>query len=155
MTDERETELQSAASAAAAVERERQKQEPKRSLWGLLGIVVLVIIVILVLLLLRDCGRSGKDDAATGGKTIEIVEGLDPVPGIISVWIKPGAKIEQVVSAAKVDGDDFIDMGGGRFVVQVPKGQEESSAGSIAKLDSVYDAGLVYSQEASEGATAP
>lgn len=155
MTDERETGLQSAANDAAAVEQERQKQEPKRGLWGLLGILVLVIVVILILLLLRDCGRSGEDGATTGGKTIEIVEGLDPVPGIISVWIKPGAEIEQVVSAASVDGGDFIDMGGGRFVVQVPEGQEEASAGDLIKLDSVYDAGLVYSQEASEGASAP
>ncbi len=130
-----------------------ERVKPRRSLWGLIGILALIALVILVLLLLRDCARqSGNDDAAKKGKHIVSVEGLQPVDGAVSLWIKPGREVAQVVENAGVRTIDQIDMNGGRYVLLVRRGTEEDAVKALAALsEDVYDAGLVYQRPISSG----
>lgn len=142
MDEEQGTQLQQSARGAAAAEGAPQ-QQPRRGLWGLLGIIALVVLVILLLLMLRDCGGgSGADEGSV--KTIEDVRGLSPVSGAVSLWVKPEAEIEKVLLLANAAEAEFLDMGEGRYVLQVPEGSEQEIADRLAELENVYDAGLVY-----------
>lgn len=129
--------------------------EPRRSLWGLLGMIALIVIVVLIiLLLLRDCGGGPDGPGGGGGKTIEPVAGYDSVPGLVSVWIAEGDSIDAVLENAGVSATGSTDTGNGRYIVEVAPGTELASAEKLQGTDGVYDAGLVYQQEG-EAAPAP
>lgn len=142
MADEQNIDLQSSAHEAALRE---EKPRNRRTLWGLVVLVILIVLVVLLLLLLRDCG-GGRDAGDAATKTIEAVEGLEPVPGVISVWLKPDVDVEQAISDAGIEASDALDMGEGRYVLQVTEGSEDQAVEAVAALGTVYDAGLVYQQ---------
>ncbi len=147
-----ETSIYTAADGADEVtlEDEDAQKQPKKSLWGLLGIVTLVVIAILVLLLLRDCGGANDRLGQGSSKTIEAVEGLKPVAGQISVWVKDGTRIHDVLIAARVKPSEVLPMGGGRYVITVQSGLEADTLDAIAGQEGVYDAGLVYARRTAD-----
>lgn len=140
MTADQQTESYTEATA----EQVEQEQKKRRSLWGLFGIVGLIIIVIIILLLLRNCGGGGTQGSEAGGRTIEPVENHQPSEGVISVWISDEVDIDAALGTAGVESSGRVDMGEGRFVVDVPAGTEDSAVKALADVRGVYDAGRVY-----------
>lgn len=128
--------------------------EDRRTLWGALGVAAVLVIVILVLLLIPRCGSDPAGDGSGSGKTIESVQGFDPVEGLVSVWISAETDIGTALSAAGVSANGTIDTGDGRWVVQVTPGGEQAASAALKRTRGVYDAGLVYRQNADAGAPA-
>lgn len=140
MSDEKNADLQRSAQEADLREASAL---PRRNLSGLVALVLFVVVVALGLLLVRGCGAQDRP-AESGGRSIETVEGLDPMPGVIALWVDEDAKVEKVANSAGVEARSFLDMGKGRYVVQVPEGAEETSAERLSGVPGVVDAGLVY-----------
>jgi hypothetical protein len=115
-----------------------------RGLWNVLAIAAVVIIVILTLLMLRGCsGIINAANHASATNQIIAVPGGQPVSGKVSVWLTPGASITQVLAASGLTGS-AVDMGSGRFVIDVPTGDEIEVVRKLRDDKLVYDAGRVY-----------
>lgn len=119
-------------------------EQPQRSLWTLASIILLVVVVALALLMLRGCAAGGGGLDEQGPKTIDSLEGADAVAGVISVWVEESANIDSVLKEAGVAADSTVSLGGGRYLVIVSEGLEESSARAIAEQDRVNDVGRVF-----------
>ena len=125
-------------------EQDDRRDSDRRGLWNVLAIAVVVVIVILVLLMLRGCNAiMSSTDHASATNQIIAVPGSEPVDGKVSVWLTPRASIAQVLAANGLAGD-VVDMGGGRFVIDVPAGSEVENVRKLRDDDGVYDAGRVY-----------
>lgn len=114
---------------------------------GLIWILLAIAIVIIVLLLLRDCGGHKQDTAASGKKSIESVSGMQPSDGLVSVWISNDTNLDAALGGAGVNASDRIDLGGGRYVVSVENGAEDSAVKKLTATEGVYDAGRVYERK--------
>jgi ABC-type cobalt transport system substrate-binding protein len=113
---------------------------------GLVGVVIVIVVVVLILLLFRGFGTAAKSGAgATGGKKIVPVEGLTADPGIVSAWVAPGGDVSSILRVAGLESSTITDLGGGRYVISVPAGTEDTVVRILAEVDGVYDAGRVYS----------
>lgn len=121
-----------------------ESERPRRSLWGLVAIITVAAVVIIVLMLLRDCGGVRSAVSQLGGKSIESVEGSKPMEGAVSLWVTEDANLDEVLSSAGVNPTGRLDLGGGRWVVDVAPGTEERAAAALVKQSGVYDAGRVY-----------
>jgi hypothetical protein len=114
---------------------------------GLVGVIVLIVVAILVLLMLRGCDTGANRDAgATGNKEIVPVAGLKADPGVVSAWVAQGTDISVVLRVAGLENSNITDMGGGRYVISVPAGTEDTVVRILAETKGVYDAGRVYGQ---------
>jgi hypothetical protein len=114
---------------------------------GLAG-VILVIIVVLALLGLRGCDTGNSSGATTTGKkTIVPVEGLSADPGVVSAWVAQGTDIAVILRVKGLENSAITDMGGGRYVISVPAGTEDTVVRLLADAEGVYDAGRVYGQK--------
>jgi hypothetical protein len=113
---------------------------------GTLVPILLVVIAILILFLTRGCGifPTSYED---GARSIEAAPELEAVPGVVSVWVSPNTTIERTMQAAGVDGKAPVDLGDGRYVIEVPEGTERGAAAALAGTTGVYDAGLVFKDE--------
>ena len=123
-----------------------EPRDERRSFTGVIVTVIAIVLVVLALLLMRSC-KPAEEAAAgreSGAKTIESVQGLDPEPGAVSVWVVEGGDINAALSLASVRADDVADMGGGRFVIAVPVGTEAVVVAKLLRTQRVVDAGLVY-----------
>jgi hypothetical protein len=123
---------------------EQPKAEPRRTLWGVLLIILIIALVIFLLLLLRSCGGEAEGQGQQGGKSIEALPTANPVDGAVSVWIDGSVPIKRVLSNAHVVAIRIINMGRGRYVVDVVQPPPGRAARAIARQRGVYDAGLVY-----------
>lgn len=143
-----EATLQAAAAAAAP---NPEDETPSRGrFWGLLAGVVVVLLVILLLFLLPRCASSDDADAGNPqGKEIVSVPPLDPLHGVVSVWVKPDTTVGEILERAAINTDDSVDMGGGRYIVAVPEGSEADAVRRLKASQGVYDAGLVYGEAGS------
>ncbi|MDZ4170272.1 MAG: hypothetical protein U1E26_11560 [Coriobacteriia bacterium] len=121
-----------------------EEQRPKRSLWGLVLTILGIIAIILLLLLLRDCGGADSGASDDGDKVIVRVSGLEPVDGVISIWITQDADINEVLAAAEVRSTNILDMGDGRYVVETGRGSEAKVIAAIKRTAGVNDAGRVF-----------
>lgn len=119
-------------------------ERPRRSLWGLVALVTVIIVVVIVLMLLRDCGGVRSAVSERGGKSIEVIEGYDPMKGAVSVWLSEGTSLDAVLSAAGVNATGRLDMGDGRWVLDVEPGTEKRAITALAGQQGVHDAGRVY-----------
>jgi hypothetical protein len=118
-----------------------------RGMLGLIGVIIVVVAVILMLLLFRGFGTGAKSGAgATGGKKIVPVEGLTANPGFVSAWVTPDGNVSEVLRVAGLENSNITDLGGGRYVISVPVGTEETVVRILAEIDGVYDAGRVYGE---------
>lgn len=127
-------------------ELEDEARSQKRSLWSLLPVLLAIIIAIVALLLLRDCAATAGRDGDENRKTIEDVSGMEPVAGVVSLWIEQDADVDEVLAAAGVSADDRIDLGDGRFVLDVAPGSESGAVTALEKTPGVNDAGRVFEQ---------
>lgn len=120
----------------------------RRSFMSVLVAIVVIVLIVLGLLMLRSC-TTAKAEATleSDSKTIESVEGLDPQPGAVSVWVGEDADINALLTSADVRSTDVVNMGGSRYVISVPKGDETAVAGRLMKVRGVIDAGLVYATD--------
>lgn len=140
-----EAPLRSSADQAAGPEETARRRD---RLWALLAGAVVVILVILFLLLLPRCAASNDPEASNPqGKEIVAVPPLDPMDGVVSVWVKPDTTIDEVLKKAAVSTDDSVDMGDGRFIITVPKGSEADAVSRLKASQGIYDAGRVYGEE--------
>jgi hypothetical protein len=73
------------------------------------------------------------------------VDGSQPLDGKISVWIAPDARIAQFLSTDGLDGA-VVDMGGGRYVIELPTGSEVENVRKVRDTEGVYDAGRVFDE---------
>lgn len=122
-----------------------EEGRPKKQIGSLITLLVVVVVVIFIILMLRSCGERASGEASkTGGKSIEAVEGYVPVEGAVSVWITDKLSIDDVLSAADVRVGDYVDMGGGKYILDVDPGTEDSVIYSLKKTTGCYDAGKVY-----------
>ena len=123
------------------------RAQSNRGMLGLIGVVIVIVIVVLILLLFRGFG-AGADTGAggTGGKKIVPVEGLTADPGIVSAWVKPGGDISAILRVAGLENSSITDLGGGRYVISVPPGSEDTVVRILADVNGVYDAGRVYGE---------
>jgi hypothetical protein len=114
---------------------------------GLIGVALVVVIVVLMLLLFRGfgAGTAGNGAGTTGGKKIVPVEGLTANPGVVSAWVRQGADLTAMLRVAGLENSNITDLGGGRYVISVPAGTEDTVVRILAEIDGVYDAGRVYS----------
>ncbi len=126
---------------------EEERRSDRRSLWRLLPVLIAIVVVIIVLLLLRDCGGANRVSGGTGTKSIEDVKGLEPLPGAVSLWVTSDAKVAEVLAAAGVDAAESIDLGGGRYVLDVAPGSEAAAIAALKKTPGVNDAGRVFQAE--------
>lgn len=116
----------------------------ERTMRAIVAAIILIIVVILVLLLLRTCSNAGTV-ATTGEKTIVAVPPKVRLENVVSVWLKPGASLRPVLSAAKIKATSTRAMGDGLYFVFLPDGQSASVVVTRLKSDSrVYDAGFAY-----------
>lgn len=125
-----------------------EQDEPRgsdgRGMWNVLAIAVVVIIIILALLMLRGCDtilNSANHSSATN--QIIPVTGASPIDGKVSIWLAPGASISRVLASDGLTGT-FVNMGAGRYVLDVPVGSEVEAARKLRDDSNVYDAGRVY-----------
>jgi len=129
---------------------EDSREEPdRRSLMIVLAVAVTVFVIVLVLLMLRGCDSvlsSANRRSATN--QIVPVAGQPPVDGAVSIWIAAGTDLQESLSKAGVNHSGIVDMGGGRFVVDVPVGTEVDAMRRLRDVPNVYDAGRVYADEA-------
>lgn len=132
------------APADPTIEEIEEAQEPQRSLWGLLALVIAVVVVVVVLLMLRGCGGSSALSASRAGKTIEAVKGHDPVSGSVSLWVAEGKSVDTVLRAADVEAGGRLNLGEGRWVVDVAPGTEARAIKALGRQEGVHDAGRVY-----------
>ena len=127
-----------------ADEREDERRSDRRGLWNVLAIVAVVVVVILALLMLRGCdGIMSSANHASATNQIVAVSGSSPVSGKVSIWVQPKTQIAQVLAAAGITGAT-VDMGAGRYVVDVPTGSEVENVRRLRDAKGVYDAGRVY-----------
>ena len=151
MVDDRE--YGTGAEDAAAV---RDDSRDRKSLVPLLVIIAVIVIVALMLLLLRSCGASrAASQRDTGVKEIVPVSGLAPADGTVSVWLSRGTDISTVLSKAGLADAQATDMGGGRYVVEVPVGAEDSAVSALKSASGVHDAGRVYEASGTSGSPSP
>jgi hypothetical protein len=116
-----------------------------RGMLGLVGTILVIVIVALMLLMIRGCDTgAGRDSGTNGGKEIVPVAGLSADPGVVSAWVANGSDISSVLRVAGLENATITDMGGGRFVITVPVGTEDTVVRILAEADGVYDAGRVY-----------
>lgn len=122
-------------------------QERRRRSWPVIAVIVLLIL--LVVLMWRGCG-SLRSAISRRSQTNQImpVNGRRPLDGKVSVWLKPGATIESVISKSGVRALETVDMNGGRYVIGVRTGTEVDATRDIRGTGDVYDAGRVYEGEA-------
>jgi hypothetical protein len=124
-----------------------EPEKPRRSLWTLLLVISAIVILILILLMLRGCA-SGATSPDAKGKEIVPVEGFDPMPGLVSIWIAKDTSTESVLQAAHVSSHAVLDLGDGRYIVTVSAGDEPRAVASLKQQKGVYDAGRVYERPA-------
>ena len=117
------------------------------SLIGLLGVFVVIVIVVLALLMLNNCDALSDKGGPGGaqGKRIVPVTGLIVAPGQISAWAAEGTDINELLLIAGLRDSTVTSMGGGRYVITVPAGSEDTVIKILANKPGVYDAGRVYS----------
>jgi hypothetical protein len=116
-----------------------------RGMLELLGIILVVVVVALLLLMFHgfDAGKS-QNAVSSGGKRIVPVAGLTADPGVVSAWVTDGSDIAAALHVAGLENSKVTDMGGGRYVISVPIGTEETVVRILSDTPSVHDAGLVY-----------
>ena len=116
-----------------------------RGMLGLVGVILVIVIVALILLMFRGCDLGvGRDTGSSGAREIVPVEGLSADPGIVSAWVAPGHNVSAILRVAGLENSTITDMGGGRYVISVPDGTEETVVRILAEVEGVYDAGRVY-----------
>jgi len=126
-------------------ERESHEAKPKRDVPSIIGTVILIAIVVLVLFLLKDCfGGGGVPEGGSGAKSIERVQGLEPVSGSVSLWISRDTSLKNALEGAGVRALDTISLGEGRYIVQVREGTETKAVRALRTQPGVFDAGRVY-----------
>lgn len=117
-------------------------ERPRRSLALPLAVIAVVIIA---WPLMQSFGGGSSDGAGSrDGYTIEAVEGHEPVEGAVSVWVAAGASIDAVLADAGISAKGRIDLGEGRWVVDVEPGSEVKAVQALSKTEGVHDAGRVY-----------
>ncbi len=127
---------------------EEQDGGSERTIRAIVAAVVLVIVVILVLLLLRACSTTTKT-GSVGEKTIVAVPAQVRVENVVSVWLKSGSSIREVLAAAKVRSTSTRAMGDGLYFVFLPDLENPDAAVRRLKRNpQVNDAGFVYDQAA-------
>ena len=129
-------------------EQDDRRNGDRRGLWNALTIAAVVIIVILALLMLRGCGSvlNSANHSSAPNEIIPVTGGT-PLPGKVSVWLSPGVGIAQVMAQESLTGA-VVDMGGGRFVIDVHAGSEVDAVRMLRANQGVYDAGRVYNNGA-------
>jgi len=133
--------------APVPVDRPEQERSGP-SAWNVVGVLVLIVVIILIVLLLKDCGGpDAVGDSGSGDKTIVSVPRYEPLPGVVSVWVSGETTINQVLAATSVRSEDVVSLGGGRYVIVVPEGQEQLTVDTLESRDGVFDAGLVYDED--------
>jgi hypothetical protein len=138
--------LQDEEAPVPADRPEHERSGP--SAWNVVGVLVLIVVIILILLLLKDCGGpNAAGDSSGGKKKIIAVPRYEPLPGLVSVWVSDQTTINRVLAATSVRSEDVVSLGGGRYVIVVPKGQEQLTIDTLRSRDGVFDAGLVYDQD--------
>ena len=116
-----------------------------RATLGLVGIILVIVIVFLILLMFRGCDTGTNSGGSSGGgKEIVPVAGLSADPGVVSAWVAQGGDLSAVLRVAGLENSNITDMGGGRYVISVPVGTEDSVVRILAGIQGVYDAGRVY-----------
>jgi hypothetical protein len=127
------------------------RDSDRRSLVLVLAVALTIVIIILVLLMLRGCD-SVLNSANRRSSTNQIVPvaGQPPVDGAVSVWVDTGSDLELVLSEAGINRTGVVDMGGGRFIVDVQPGTEVEAIRRLKDISAVYDAGRVYAEDAAK-----
>lgn len=119
----------------------------RRSLWQLVAVLVVVVNLVLMLLMLKDCG-SGSASDDTGPVSIEAVETGTPVEGMISIWVDKKSKLDLVLSSANIESANTVNMGAGKYVVEIEVGTEDAAVKSLDGMPGVRDVGRVYESSA-------
>lgn len=130
---------------AQAAENHGDDGRRARATWAVVALVLLVIIVLVLLLLPRywpdfSTGTSGE-------RKIVAVPESPAQPGVVSVWIDESRTIDNVLGGAGIANGEVVDLGGGRYVVGVPAGDERETVARLRELGGVHDAGFVYEEE--------
>lgn len=121
-----------------------EKPRHERRIWRPLAVACWLALIVLIILMFKGCGDSdGSKRMKAGNRTIEAVEQGTPVDGLVSLWIKTDS-LEVVLGSAAVDANDAIDMGNGRWVLEVPVGEEDRAIDALKNTPGVNDAGRVY-----------
>jgi hypothetical protein len=127
------------------------KDSDRRSLILVLAVAVTIVVIVLVLLMLRGCDSVlNSANRRSSTKQIVPVTGQPPVDGSVSIWVAAGTDLDRVLSGAGVNRTGVVDMGGGRFVVEVPPGTEVEVLSRLKDNSAVYDAGRVYAEDAAK-----
>ncbi len=118
-----------------------------REVLSLVGVALAVVAVVLALMLFGGFGSATvRGGGSTNrGKKIVPVEGLNAAPGVVSAWVAQGGDLSAVLRVAGLENSTITDLGGGRYVISVPAGTEDTVVRILADVDGVYDAGRVYS----------
>jgi len=126
------------------VQTRPNREQSDRGMVGPVG-AFLVLVVVLVLLMARGCEpATGHSSLSRDGKEIVPVEGLTAHPGVVSVWVADSGDISATMHVAGLENSTVTDMGGGRYVISVPPGTEDTVVRMLETSRGVHDAGLVY-----------
>lgn len=116
-----------------------------RGMLELLGVILVLVVVALLLLMSRGFKTGESQSTVTGGgKQIVPIAGLTADSGIVSAWVSDDVDITAALRIAGLEDSTITDMGGGRYVISVPVGTEETVVRVLGNIDGVHDAGLVY-----------
>ena len=125
------------------------KDSDRRNLILVLAVAIAIVVIVFVLLMLRGCDSVlTSADRRSSTNQIVPVAGQPPVDGAVSIWVAAGTDLELVLSEAGVNRTGVVDMGGGRFILEVPPGTEVEAMRRLRDVSTVYDAGRVYAEDA-------
>ncbi|MBA4370375.1 MAG: hypothetical protein C0418_02215 [Coriobacteriaceae bacterium] len=114
----------------------------------LLAAAALVVLVILIVLVLWKPWRDVSSSADAGRYPGRIVaaEQYPPSETDVTVWLKPGIGIEDVLERHGLPADGLTDLGNGLFVVSAGERSVGSVIEDLRRDDALYDAGRIYEQ---------
>lgn len=142
--------IQTTAPAEAGRDARRRRRNRERDWKVLLATLAIVIAILLVLLFSRGYSTLFSMIAERGRTTGHIVAVPRKAPDgeSVSLWLKSGADLSEVLSRHGLPTAGAIMMGDGTYVVRVPGGKDPQALVRELKQDGeLVDAGHVYLQD--------
>ncbi|MDP2233025.1 MAG: hypothetical protein Q8K89_05265 [Actinomycetota bacterium] len=123
--------------------------DDQHSVWRLVAAIALAIVVIVVVLLLLKTWRAddtgGK--AGTSGGVITAAPKLEKQQRAVSLWVKPGTKVKDVLARNGYQSASVLNMGNGLYVATISDKNPEAAVEQLKQDPGLYDAGFVYVEQ--------
>lgn len=138
--------------ALAEEQRDDERDERRAGVRQTASIGILVIIVVLIFLLLWDPFGESRSTTVQGRYPgiVGAIEDLPPSDDYIGVWLRPGNRIEVILSRHGLpeDGIVFQQEKDGYYVISAGERDVAATVKELKSDSALYDAGRVYEEDA-------